>query len=106
MERLDSGSTVPPHLRGAIVGLGNFDGFHLGHQAVAGRATEWARAEGRPAVIATFDPHPVRPFFPDLPPFRLTTLDQRQRLFPAAGAEPSLDFHFAAALAGRTAGDF
>src|SRR3546814_7492994 len=71
MERLDSGSTVPPHLRGAIVGLGNFDGFHLGHQAVAGRAIEWARAEGRPAVIATFDPHPVRHFFPDLPPFRL-----------------------------------
>src|SRR3546814_2883990 len=84
MERLDSGSTVPPHLRGAIVGLGNFDGFHLGHQAVAGRAIEWARAEGRPAVIATFDPHPVRHFFPYLPPFLLTTLVQRQRLFAAA----------------------
>lgn len=106
MERLDSGSAVPPHLRGAIVALGNFDGFHLGHQAVAGRAIEWARAEGRPAIIATFDPHPVRHFFPDLPPFRLTTLEQRQRLFGNAGASAMLVFHFDDHLAGTTAPDF
>ncbi|MBB4641394.1 bifunctional riboflavin kinase/FAD synthetase [Rhizorhapis suberifaciens] len=106
MERLDSGSAVPPHLRGAIVALGNFDGFHLGHQAVAGRAIDWARSEGRPAIIATFDPHPVRHFFPDLPPFRLTTLEQRQRLFIAAGADAMLVFHFDDRLAGTTAEAF
>jgi FAD synthase len=39
MERLDNGSPVPAHLRGGIVALGNFDGFHLGHQAVVGRAS-------------------------------------------------------------------
>ncbi|MBK5265428.1 MAG: bifunctional riboflavin kinase/FAD synthetase [Alphaproteobacteria bacterium] len=106
MERLDSGSAVPPHLRGAIVALGNFDGFHLGHQAVTGRAIDWARAEGRLAIVATFDPHPVRHFFPDLPAFRLTTLDQRERLFAAAGADAMLVFHFDDALAGMTAEDF
>ena len=106
MERLDGGSAVPAHLRGGIVALGNFDGFHAGHQAVVGRAIERARAEGRPALVATFDPHPVRFFKPDVPPFRLTTLDQRQRLFGAAGADAMLVFHFDAELASTTAEDF
>src|SRR6187402_337817 len=100
MERLDGGSAVPAHLRGGIVALGNFDGFHRGHQAVVGRAVERARAEGRPAIVATFDPHPMRYFRPDVPPFRLTTLDQRERLFGEAGADAMLVFAFDAALAG------
>ncbi|GAA0323644.1 bifunctional riboflavin kinase/FAD synthetase [Sphingomonas oligophenolica] len=106
MERLDGGSMVPPALRGGIVALGNFDGFHLGHQAVVGQAVERARAEGRPALVATFDPHPVRHFKPDVPPFRLTTLDQRARLFAAAGADAMIVFHFDEALAGLTALEF
>jgi riboflavin kinase/FMN adenylyltransferase len=106
MERLDGGSAVPVRLRGGVVALGNFDGFHLGHQAVVGRAIARARAEGRPALVATFDPHPVRFFQPDAPPFRLTTLDQRERLFAAAGADAMLVFHFDAALAGLSAEAF
>lgn len=106
MERLDGGSAVPDRFRGGIVALGNFDGFHLGHQAVAGRAIMRAHAEGRPAIVATFDPHPVRFFRPDAPPFRLTTLDQRERLFGEAGADAMLVFHFDAALAGLSATEF
>jgi riboflavin kinase/FMN adenylyltransferase len=48
----------------------------------------------------------VRYFRPDLPPFRLTTLDQRQRLFAAAGADAMIVFRFDAALAAVTAPDF
>ncbi|MBX3560220.1 MAG: bifunctional riboflavin kinase/FAD synthetase [Sphingomonas sp.] len=106
MERLDGGSAVPAPLRGGIVALGNFDGFHTGHQAVVGRAVARARAEGRPALVATFDPHPARFFKPDLPPFRLTTLDQRERLFAEAGADAMLVFRFDADLASVTAADF
>ena len=106
MERLEGGSAVPGRVRGGIVAVGNFDGFHRGHQAVVGRAIERARAEARPAIVATFDPHPVRFFKPDLPPFRLTSLDQRQRLFGEAGGDAMLVFHFDAALAGTTAEDF
>ncbi|WP_210359226.1 bifunctional riboflavin kinase/FAD synthetase [Sphingomonas beigongshangi] len=106
MERLDGGSAIPPHLAGGIVALGNFDGFHLGHQAVVGRAVARARAEGRPALVATFDPHPVRHFRPETPPFRLTTLDQRGRLFAAAGVDAMIVFHFDAALASLSAEDF
>ena len=106
MERLDGGSAVPAAFRDGIVALGNFDGFHRGHQAVVGRAVSRAKAEGRPALVATFDPHPVRFFKPDLPPFRLTTLDQRERLFAEAGADAMLVYQFDAALAAVTAPDF
>ena len=104
--RIGHQSAVPDHLRGAIIALGNFDGFHLGHQAVVREAVEWARAEGRPAIVATFDPHPVRYFAPHIPPFRLTTLDQREELFLAAGADAMLVFHFGAELAETSAEDF
>lgn len=106
MRWLDHRGAIPPALRGAVIALGNFDGFHRGHQAVAGEAIAWAKAEGRPSIIATFDPHPVRFFRPDVPPFRLTTLEQRQELYLAAGATAMLVFHFDAELAGTSAEDF
>jgi riboflavin kinase/FMN adenylyltransferase len=106
MQRLSSGSAVPGAVRGGYVALGNFDGFHLGHQAVVGRAVERARAAGVPAIVATFDPHPMRYFRPDSPRFRLTSLDQRQRLFGAAGADAMYVFEFDAALAGLSAEEF
>ncbi len=106
MRWLDHREAVPEPLRGAIVALGNFDGFHKGHQAVAGEAIRWAHEEGRPSIIATFDPHPVRFFRPDVPPFRLTTLEQRQELYIAAGASAMLVFHFDGALSGTPAEDF
>ena len=104
--RLDHRDSVPAPLRGGVLALGNFDGFHLGHLAVVGEAVAWAKAENRPAIVATFDPHPVRHFVPDAAPFRLTTLDQREELFAAAGADAMLVFHFDGALAGTTAQDF
>ncbi|MEP6868927.1 MAG: bifunctional riboflavin kinase/FAD synthetase [Novosphingobium sp.] len=103
MIRIDHRDPMPAHLRGGVIALGNFDGFHLGHQAVVGEALNWAKSEGRPAIIATFDPHPIRFFRPETPPFRLTTLDQRQELFAAAGADAMLVFHFDAAMAAMPA---
>lgn len=104
--RLHATDRMPDELRGGVAALGNFDGFHLGHQAVAGEAIAQAKAAGKPAIIATFDPHPVRFFAPQAPWFRLTTLDQRQRLFEAAGADAMLVFDFDASLAATTAEDF
>jgi len=106
MIRLDGHQRIEGDLRGGVIALGNFDGFHAGHQAVVGRAVRHARDEGRPAIVATFDPHPVRFFKPDVPPFRLTTLAQRLELFGAAGADAMLVLPFDAALAGTSAEDF
>lgn len=104
--RFDSREAMPEPFRGAVIALGNFDGFHRGHQAVVGEAVRWARELGRPAVVATFDPHPMRLFKPETPPFRLTTLDQRHELFAQAGADAMLVFRFDHALAATSAQDF
>ena len=106
MQRLTHHQPIPQALRGAVLALGNFDGFHLGHQAVVGRAVQRGAHERKPVIVATFDPHPVRHFRPDTPPFRLTSLDQRERLFAATGADAMLVFQFDAALAATTAEDF
>ena len=106
MQRLFHRDTVPEELRGGVIALGNFDGFHRGHQAVVGRAVHHADDDKRPVIVATFDPHPVRHFQPDAPPFRLTTLDQRQALFEEAGAQAMMVFEFGPELAGTAAEDF
>jgi riboflavin kinase/FMN adenylyltransferase len=106
MQRLTLDGGIPHSLKGSIVALGNFDGFHLGHQAVVGRAIQRGFHERRPVIVATFDPHPVRFFKPELPPFRLTTLDQRERLFAHAGADAMLVFEFGPKLAAMDAGEF
>lgn len=106
MKRLTPDAPLADPFRGAIVALGNFDGFHLGHQAVVGRAVQRAAHERRPVIVATFDPHPMRYFRPDTPPFRLTSLDQRERLFGEAGADAMLVFGFNAELAKTGAEEF
>ena len=106
MQRLTLAGGIPDNLKGSIVALGNFDGFHLGHQAVVGRAVARAFHERRPAIVATFDPHPVRYFRPDVAPFRLTTLDQREALFAHAGADAMLVFEFGEKLRETSAEDF
>jgi len=106
MQRLTLDRPIPEPFRGAVVALGNFDGFHLGHQAVVGRAVQRGAHDRRPVIVATFDPHPVRHFKPDVPPFRLTSLDQRQRLFGSAGADAMLVFEFGDQLASTRAEGF
>jgi len=106
MQRLTLAGGIPDSLKGSIVALGNFDGFNLGHQAVVGRAIQRGFHERGPVIVATFDPHPVAFFKRDAPPFRLTTLDQREHLFAHAGADAMLVFHFDKALAVTSAEDF
>jgi riboflavin kinase/FMN adenylyltransferase len=106
MQRLTLAGGGPENLKGSVVALGNFDGFHLGHQAVVSRAVARAFHERRPVIVATFDPHPVAFFKPDVPPFRLTTLEQREALFAHAGADAMLVFEFGPALAAMDAEEF
>jgi riboflavin kinase/FMN adenylyltransferase len=106
MQRLFHDETITESLRGAVLALGNFDGFHLGHQAVVNRAISLGFHMRRPVIVATFDPHPVSYFKPDVAPFRLTTLDQRQELFAHAGADAMLVFRFGPEMAATSAEGF
>src|SRR5690606_8055568 len=53
-------SAFPPESRGGAVTIGNFDGVHRGHARIIECLIARARAVGGPAVVFTFDPHPVR----------------------------------------------
>lgn len=106
MNLITGGAPLPDHLRGGIVALGNFDGFHAGHQAVVGAARDWARKLGRPALVASFDPHPARLFQPDAPPFSLSTIAQRGRWFGDFGMDGAVIMPFDRALAALSPADF
>jgi riboflavin kinase/FMN adenylyltransferase len=80
--------------RGCVVALGNFDGVHLGHQAVIRTAIDLAAAIGRPSGVMTFEPHPRQVFAPDLPPFRLTPFRVKARLIEALGVDLLFQQHF------------
>ena len=78
---------VPPPLRGGVIALGNFDGLHLGHQAVIGETVKTARAKGAAAAVMTFAPHPRLFFRPDQEPFLLSPFRLKARLIEALGAD-------------------
>ena len=101
VDRIDvaAGEALRRDLRDAVAALGNFDGVHRGHQSVIARAVEMARGRGVAAVVATFDPHPIRHLRPETAAFALTTLDQRRKLLHAAGIDALLVFTFDDTLA-------
>ncbi|HBH50585.1 MAG TPA: hypothetical protein DDY91_01695 [Planctomycetaceae bacterium] len=66
-----------PVTRHGYVAIGNFDGVHRGHQAMFRRLCERAEEAGVPAVVVTFDPHPVAVLRPEAAPQPLMTLDDR-----------------------------
>ncbi|MBL8644776.1 MAG: bifunctional riboflavin kinase/FAD synthetase [Rhodospirillaceae bacterium] len=78
---------VPQSLKGGVVALGNFDGLHLGHQAVIGEAVRLAHSGSVPAAVMTFEPHPRLFFKPDQEPFRLSPFRIKARLIEAMGVD-------------------
>lgn len=95
---------LPPHLRGATVALGNFDGVHLGHAAVL-RAAHAARPD-LPLAALTFEPHPREHFRPEDPPFRLTLLPAKAQALGALGVRIVHAIPFDATLAAMPAEAF
>jgi riboflavin kinase / FMN adenylyltransferase len=71
----------------SVATIGNFDGFHAGHQAIVRGAVERARELGAPSVVITFDPHPLSVVAPDRAPPQILTLAQKEELIAAAGAD-------------------
>ena len=67
--------------------IGNFDGVHLGHQAMLARLTQAARERGLAPSVMTFEPHPRELFTPDQAPARLSNLREKLELFEKFGVE-------------------
>ncbi|MDP2213866.1 bifunctional riboflavin kinase/FAD synthetase [Phenylobacterium sp.] len=97
---------VPPGLRGAVYALGNFDGVHLGHQQVIGKAAEIANEMGAPLGVLVFEPHPQQFFFPDRPFFRLTPFRAKARLLEGMGVDILAALPFDQAMSQKLAPEF
>jgi riboflavin kinase/FMN adenylyltransferase len=94
----------PDGFRGGAVAIGNFDGVHRGHQALLAELR--ARAAGGPAVVVTFDPHPLRLLRPDRFMPVLTAVPDRAALLQQCGADHVLILRTTPELLHLGAADF
>ena len=104
--RLSDLDAVPATLRGAYVAIGNFDGFHRGHQSVLATLKARAAEAGVPAMVLTFEPHPRDVFAPAPFMFRLTEGDAKARLAEAFGLDAIAILNFDRAFSQIEAEDF
>ena len=93
---------VDPQGRSAAAAIGNFDGVHLGHQAVIDAARQIAKDGGAPLGIVTFEPHPREVFAPKAPPFRLMNAETRSHRLEKLGVDCLYELPFDQNLAGLT----
>lgn len=106
MELIRGLYNLRPRHRGAVVTIGNFDGVHLGHQAVLGQLAEKAAELHVPAVVVTFEPQP-REFFAKGPiPARLTRLREKVQALRRYAVDRVVCLRFNHALASMPAEEF
>jgi len=97
---------VPEKFFGSVLAIGNFDGVHLGHQAVIAAAQAKADELGKPAGVLTFEPHSREFFAPDAPPFRLSTLETRAAHLNWLGVDIMAALKFDREFSQKSAEDF
>lgn len=104
--RLSAADSAPSECRGGAVSVGNFDGVHLGHQALVAKLRITADGIGGPAVAMFFDPHPIALLAPERLRPLLTTPADRAELLHAAGADHVIILRTTADLLRLEAGEF
>ena len=95
-----------PEHGGSVATIGNFDGVHLGHQAVFRELQAEGRRLGVPAPVITFEPQPQEYFAPGRAPSRLTRLREKLDAMREAGVERVLILEFGRRLAEMSAESF
>jgi len=86
--------------------VGNFDGVHLGHQALLNELRAAAQKRGLQTAVVIFEPHPREFFTPQQAPARLTSLREKLELFRTMGVDRVHICRFDAPFAQKTAADF
>jgi riboflavin kinase / FMN adenylyltransferase len=92
--------------RGSVLAIGNFDGIHLGHQAILRAAIERAQETKDVATALTFDPPPLKVLRPESAPPRILTNAQRMDLFGVLGVEAAVVLAFTKEMARISPEDF
>lgn len=106
MQIIEQLETISDGQRGAAIALGNFDGIHLGHQAVIGEARDNAKTAGVASGVMTFSPHPRRFFDPQGQLFELTPAHAKSRHLASMGIDLLFLMPFDAAMAAMPAEQF
>ncbi len=96
----------PRATRPNAITIGNFDGVHLGHQAMLARLTARAAAVGGLPTVLTFEPHPREVFTPDAAPTRLTSLREKLEILRGLGVAHVHVCRFTRAFAALAAEEF
>jgi riboflavin kinase/FMN adenylyltransferase len=92
--------------RNSVLAIGNFDGIHLGHQAILKQAVERAAETGAVATALTFEPSPLKVLRPESAPKRISTSEQRLEWFRAVGVESAVVLPFTVELSKLTPEEF
>jgi riboflavin kinase/FMN adenylyltransferase len=95
-----------PGTGGCVATVGNFDGVHLGHQALIREVVEHARQLAVPASVMLFEPQPLEYFSPAAAPVRLTTLREKIGALRGQAIDRLVCLRFDSALARLEAGEF
>lgn len=106
MELIRGVPNLRPRHRGCAATIGNFDGVHLGHQAVLGQLSERAVALHLPVTVITFEPQPREFFTPERVPPRLTRLREKVESLRRFGVDRVLCLRFGDYLAGLPPEEF
>lgn len=97
---------LPTTVRGGAVTVGNFDGVHRGHAQIVRQLKAQANRVGGPAIVFTFDPHPVRLLRPQHAPPPLTWTDRKAGLLAELGVDAVISYPTDEALLSLTAREF
>lgn len=97
---------IPPEFKGAVVAIGNFDGVHLGHQALIKQALMHADARKSPSAVLCFEPSSREFFRPGAEPFRLTPFRSKAHMVAGLGVDAMFALAFDAELSHKTPQDF
>lgn len=106
MELIRGWHNLRPRHRGCVATIGNFDGVHLGHQAVLRRLATVAAERALASTLITFEPHPLEFLRPEAAPPRLTGLRDKLAALGAAQLERVLCLRFGPGLARQSAEGF
>lgn len=92
--------------KSAVITIGNFDGVHIGHQALFHTVIEKAEAIGGVSVAITFEPHPMRVLTTNAHPPLITLREQKRELIGRVGMDMLICIPFTREFAAISAGDF
>ncbi|WP_068402639.1 bifunctional riboflavin kinase/FAD synthetase [Kribbia dieselivorans] len=106
MHRWTDPSQTPAGLKPCVATFGNFDGVHRGHQAVLDAVKTAARERDLPAVVVTFEPHPVRVLHPERAPELISPGVLRDHLIEETGVDGLLVLEFTREFAQLSAEDY